>query len=130
MMDENENNYITHAIHTTTESLGDFQGGMQFQLDEGSGNQERTVLSIKDMTATELGKVSFNDSFETALDSVKTLSISDMLSGGWASLGEDPAKALEIIDQAIEDVSELRSNIGAFQANMLETNANSLSCCY
>ena len=50
-----------------------------------------------------------------------------MLSGGWASLGQDPVKALEIIDQAIEDVSGLRANIGAFQANMLETNANSLN---
>ena len=127
MMDEDEENYITHAIHTTTETLGDWEGGMQFQLGEGSGDQERTVLSLKDMTATQLGKVSFTDEFETALDSEKTLSINDMLSGGWASLGEDPLKALEIIDQAIEDVSELRSNIGAFQANMLETNANSLT---
>ena len=50
-----------------------------------------------------------------------------MLSGGLASLGTDPVKSLEIIDQAITDVSELRANIGAFQANMLETNASSLN---
>ena len=79
------------------------------------------------MTATELGKVSFNDEFETDLRSEKTLSINDMLSGGWASLSQDPVKALEIIDQAIEDVSELRANIGAFQANMLDANASSLN---
>ncbi len=127
MMYTTENNYVNHAIHTTTETLGDWEGGMQFQLGEGSGDQERTVLSIKDMTATSLGRVEFHDSFETPLESDKMLSINDMLSGGWASLAEDPVKALEIIDQAIEDVSELRANIGAFQANMLETNANSLS---
>ncbi len=127
MMYEDEGNYITHALHGTTETLGDWEGGMQFQLGEGSGDQERTVLSLKNMTATELGKVSFTDSFDTPLESEKTLSINDMLSGGWASLGEDPIKALEIIDQAIEDVSELRANIGAFQANMLESNASSLS---
>ena len=126
-MYNDENNYLTHAIHSTTETLGDWTGGMQFQLGEGAGDQERTVLSVKDMTATQLGKVEFVDEFETALDSEKTLSINDMLSGGWASLAKDPVKALEIIDQAIEDVSELRANIGAFQANMLETNANSLS---
>ena len=122
-----ENNYVNHALHSTTESLGGWQGGMQMQLGEGSGDQERTIFSIKNMTATELGKVDFHDSFGTDLKSDKTLSINDMLSGGWASLASDPVKALEVIDQAIEDVSELRANIGAFQANMLETNANSLS---
>ena len=127
MLYENEGNYLTHALHNTTETLGDWEGGMQFQLGEGAGDQERTVLSLKNMTATELGKVSFLDSFETDLESEKMLSINDMLSGGWASLGQDPVKALEIIDQAIEDVSGLRANIGAFQANMLETNANSLN---
>ncbi len=126
-MYNDEDNYVTHAIHSTTETLGDFEGGMQFQLGEGSGDQERTVLSIKDMTATQLGKVKFTGSFETDLESEKYLSINDMLSGGWASLAADPVKSLEIIDQAIEDVSELRANIGAFQANMLETNANSLT---
>ena len=126
MYDDKEN-YVTHALHGTTETLGDFEGGMQFQLGEGSGDQERTVLSVKDMTATQLGKTKFTGSFETALESEKYLSINDMLSGGWASLAADPVKSLEIIDQAIEDVSELRANIGAFQANMLETNANSLT---
>ncbi len=126
-MYDDEQNYAVHALHSTTETLGDWEGGMQFQLGEGAGDQERTVLSIKNMTATELGRVSFNDSFETDIKSEKTLSINDMLSGGWASLSKDPVKALEIIDQAIEDVSELRANIGAFQSNMLETNANSLS---
>ncbi len=126
-MYNDEDNYVTHALHSTTETLGDWEGGMQFQLGEGAGDQERTVLSLKDMTATELGKVKFTGSFETPLESEKTLSINDMLSGGWASLAEDPVRALEIIDQAIEDVSELRANIGAFQANQLETNAASLS---
>ncbi len=126
-MYDDDNNYVTHALHGTTETLGDWEGGMQFQLGEGSGDQERTILSIKDMTATQLGKTKFTGSFETDLESEKYLSINDMLSGGWASLAEDPVKSLEIIDQAIEDVSELRANIGAFQANMLETNANSLS---
>ncbi len=120
-------NYINHAIKSTTESLGDWAGGMQFQLGEGAGDQERTVLSLKDVTATELGKTSITDKFGGNIDTTKTLSINDLLSGGLASLGEDPVKALEIIDQAIDDVSNLRADIGAFQSNMLETNVSSLS---
>ncbi len=126
-MADSEDNYINHAIKSTTETLGDWSGGMQFQLGEGSGDQERTVFSLKDVTATELGKTLFTDKFGGNTDTEKFLSINDMLSGGLASLAEDPVKALEIIDQAIDDVSSLRADIGAFQSNMLETNASSLN---
>ncbi len=127
MIDKDEGNAITHALHSTTEVLSDFRGGMQFQLGEGSGDQERTIFSVSSATATELGRVKFHDEFDGNMKSDKYLSLNDMLSGGWASLSTDAVKALEIIDQAIEDVSNLRSQIGAFQSNMLETNANSLN---
>ena len=128
-MYNSNNNFVNHALKSTTETLGDWTGGMQFQLGEGSGDQERTVFSIQDMTAVQLGKVRFTDSFTegSSVKSEKYLTVTDMLAGGLASLSEDPIKAMEIIDQAISDVSDLRADIGAFQANMLETNANSLS---
>ena len=126
-MANSTDNYINHAIKSTTETLGDWTGGMQFQLGEGAGDQERTVFSLKDVTATELGKKLFTDRFGGNTDTQKYLSINDLLSGGLASLGEDPVKALEIIDQAIEDVANLRADVGAFQANMLDTNASSLN---
>lgn len=126
-MYSDNDNYVTHALHSTTETLSDFSGGMQFQLGEGAGDQERTVFSIRSATATDLGKVKFNDVFEGNLKTDKYLSLNDMLSGGWAALGNDPVKALSIIDKAIGDVSNLRAQIGAFQSNMLSTNANSLN---
>ena len=49
-----------------------------------------------------------------------------MLGGGFASLDVDPVKALQIIEQAIDDVAGLRARLGAFQANTLQTNANNL----
>ena len=124
-----DNNFVNHALKSTTETLGDWTGGMQFQLGEGAGDQERTVFSIQDMTAVQLGKVRFSDTFTegSSVKSEKYLTVTDMLAGGMASLSEDPIKAMAIIDQAITDVSGLRADIGAFQANMLETNANSLS---
>ncbi len=126
-MADSTDNYVNHAIKSTTETLGDWEGGMQFQLGEGAGDQERTVFSLQDVTATELGRTQFSDTFGGNIDTEKYLSINDMLSGGLASLGADPVKALEIIDTAINDVSNLRADIGAFQANMLETNASSLN---
>ncbi len=124
-----EDNFVNHALKSTTETLGDWTGGMQFQLGEGAGDQERTVFSLQDMTAVQLGKVLFTDAFTegSAVMSERYLTVTDMLAGGLASLAEDPIKAMAIVDQAISDVSDLRADIGAFQANMLETNANSLS---
>ena len=126
-MADSTDNYVNHAIKTTSESLGDWSGGMQFQLGEGASDQDRTVFSIQDVTATELGKTQFTDTFGGNTDTDKFLSINDLLSGSLASLGQDPVKALAIIDQAIEDVSNLRADIGAFQSNMLDTNASSLN---
>lgn len=124
----NSTNDAIHALHSTSEVLGDWKGGMQFQLGEGSGDQERTVFSVKSMTATDMGRVDFTDIYgEDTFATTKTLSINDMLSGGLASLAVDPIKSLQIIDKAIGDVSGLRAQIGAFQANMLQTNANSLN---
>ncbi len=124
-----DDNFVNHALKSTTETLGDWTGGMQFQLGEGSGDQERTVFSIQDMTAVQLGKTQFRAAFTegSSVKSEKYLTVTDMLAGGLASLSQDPIKAMAIIDQAIADVSDLRADIGAFQANMLETNANSLS---
>ncbi len=124
-----DDNFVNHALKSTTETLGDWTGGMQFQLGEGAGDQERTVFSIQDMTAVQLGKVRFRDAFTegSSVESEKYLTVTDMLAGGLASLSESPIKAMAIIDQAISDVSDLRADIGAFQSNMLETNANSLS---
>ncbi|MFW5856670.1 MAG: flagellin, partial [Planctomycetota bacterium] len=91
------------------------------------GDQERTVYSIHSMAVANLGKLKFTDDFDgSGTETSKTLTLSDLLGGGYASLAVDPIKALSIIDQAIDDVSGLRARIGAFQANMLQTNANSL----
>lgn len=128
-INNDDNNYIVHALKSTTETLGDWTGGMQFQLGEGAGDQERTIFSLRNMTATNMGVTKFYDTFDSnsALKSEKYLSVNDLLSGGLASLGQDPVKALTIIDKAINDVSNLRAQIGAFQSNMLATNANSLN---
>lgn len=125
--DTDPTNLVVHSVHSVTDKLDNFTGGMQFQLGEGAGDQERTIYSLSNMTATELGKTTFNDFFGGNTKSDMTLSINDLLSGGAAALGTDPVKSLSIIDAAIRDVANTRASIGAFQANMLETNSNSLS---
>ncbi len=109
--------WCTNARHSTSETMSDFIGGMQYQLGEGSGDQERTVYAIPGMTAAEIGKVVVNG---------EQYCLQDVLAGGKASLQNDPITAMKVVMQAVNDVSELRARLGAFQKNMLQTNINSL----
>ena len=51
----------------------------------------------------------------------KLYTLQDVLSGGEASLANDPVKAMKILSQALEDVTSTRSRLGAFQKDMLQT---------
>ncbi len=98
-------------------SLNDIRGGMQLQLGETAGSQSRETVAIGNYSTGNLGRVEYNG---------ETYDLNDMFGGGAASLGNNPELALQIIDQAIADVASGRANIGAYQANTLDTNANNL----
>ncbi|MCL2001710.1 MAG: hypothetical protein FWG74_09765, partial [Planctomycetes bacterium] len=119
---------LNNACHATQELIQNFQGGMQLQLGEGSGDQERTVIGLKSMSTAQLGRIEVTKQFDPkkAVIETKTLSIQDVMGGQLASLSNDPIIAMKIIDKAIKDVSEARASIGAVQANMLQTNENNL----
>ena len=119
---------LNNATHVTNERVSNFQGGMQLQLGEGSGDQERTIVGIKSMSTAQLGRIEVTQQFDKskAVIETKTLSIQDVMGGQIASLSSDPTLSMKIIDKAISDVSETRAQIGAVQANMLQTNENNL----
>ncbi len=108
---------MTNATESRSAELANVQGGMQLQLGEGGGAQNRDNISLGNYNPANIGSVTRDG---------ETYSLNDLYGGGAASLARDPALALQIIDQAIADVSSGRANIGAYQANALETNANNL----
>ncbi len=110
--------FATNARHSTKEDLTNFIGGMQYQLGGGEGDQERTVYSIQSMASVNIGRTEIDGTVYT---------LQDVLAGGTASLQNDPIVALRVVTQAVNDVSELRARLGAFQKNMLQTNINSLN---
>ncbi len=119
---------LNNACHTTQETVGNFNGGMQLQLGEGSGDQERTVIGFKSMAVTNLGRIEVTQQFDKSKAIVETRSVSvqDIMGGQIASLSNDPSLAMKVIEKTISDVSELRAQIGAVQANMLQANENNL----
>ncbi len=120
---------LCNAGHTTSEEMGQFQSGMQLQLGESEGDQDRTVVSIQTMTMENLGRVVRSGYWEKGKQilSEREFTMKDIMSGHAGSLSTDPLLAMAVIEKSINDVTELRARLGAFQANLLQTNSNNLA---
>jgi flagellin len=85
-------------------------GQLQFQIGANAGQVAR--FSINNMRSDQLG---------TGVVAGKNLADIDVTKTGGAE------EALKIIDAAIQQVSKLRGDMGAFQKNVLESNMRSLA---
>jgi flagellin len=85
-------------------------GQLQFQIGANAGQVAR--FSINNMRSDQLG---------TGVVAGKSLADIDVTKTGGAE------EALKIIDAAIQQVSKLRGDMGAFQKNVLESNMRSLA---
>jgi flagellin len=90
-------------------------GGARFQLGADVNSVQQVTLGIQSVAASNLGNSTVGF-------------LNDIVTGGDASLvSGQTEKASNIISAAIQQVAILRGQIGAFQANTLETNINSLN---
>lgn len=92
-------------------------GALEFSLGQDANSNEIRSLTISNMKVTEIGQVS----------TLAGSSLNAIRSGATFSLANDSANAVAIIDQAIDDVSIARADLGAFQQNALETTIANLS---
>jgi flagellin len=104
---------IDKAFSTGTENFAITGGGATFQLGAQVQTNQQVSIGISSVAASTLGN---------ATDGYLT----NVLQGGSADLATDPAKASQIIDDAINQVSVLRGRLGAFESNTLQTNVTSL----
>jgi flagellin len=101
----------TFGVGSTSFAITD--GGALFQLGPQVTTNQQVNIAIQSVAASNLGD-----------DEVGFLS--DIQTGGLAALRTDPAKASQIIEKAIRQVSLVRGRLGAFEKNTLQTNMNSL----
>ena len=85
---------------------------LTFQIGANAG--EVYKASIGNLRASQLGA------------SVAAGGLNNLKSGGAYDLDTDPQTAIQIIDQAIADVSAERAKLGAIQTNVLESNYRNL----
>lgn len=101
-----ENGNVTGASAVARTTAGD----VTFQIGANAG--QTAQISINNMRASQLG---------TGVVAGKSLADIDVTRAGGAE------EALRIIDAAIQQVSKLRGDLGAFQKNVLESNMRSLA---
>ena len=104
---------LDSAFGLGTERFTITGGGAVFQLGSQVQSNQQVSIGIGSVAASKLGD---------AADGYLT----DLVTGGLADLTTNPAKASNIIDAAINQVSEIRGRLGAFEQNTLQTNINSL----
>jgi flagellin len=91
------------------------QGSLQFQVGPNAGQTVR--ISLPNMAASQLGTGLVSNMFNN-------LSEIDVTTASGAS------DAISIIDKAIDQVTDKRGDIGAFQKNTLESYVNTLRIAY
>lgn len=100
------------AAGLTSANAVEVQDGATFHI--GANKDQTAAVSIDATTTADLGRVGSN-------------TLAALLTGGALTVtGGQAQSALEVIDAAINDVTSLRADLGAFQSNTLESTANNL----
>ncbi len=108
---------LVEADQSRRIALEDSSGGIQLQLGEGAQGSDRDNVSLPDASLYNLGRVTVDG---------EEYSLQDLFSGGSAALDRNPDIAQMVVNQAIDDVSSMRADIGAYQSNTLSATANNL----
>lgn len=87
--------------------------GLKFQLGAFADPNNQESIGIDNLSTFNIG--------------VQNGRLSSLKSGGANDIFSNVEQAVKIVDEAIIDVASTRGRLGAFQANTLETNINSLS---
>ena len=125
-------NQTGNSSSFTIQSRGAFfQIGQKAQLSYQAG------IALRNVSTTSLGTDMYlNPSFDTSLsgstanERLVVGTLADIQSGSKFDLAKNAATAVNIIDNAIADVSGLRARVGSFISNTLESNINSLSVAF
>ena len=116
----------TTAADATTYTFDVNNEGLVFQLNQSYSTADREQVGLKNVATSVLGS---NTRTQTGQGG-QTLTIggflSSLQSGETNDLDTDAANALRIVDEAIDEISDHRAYLGAFQSQTIDTNLNSL----
>ncbi len=101
--------------------------GTPIKLSDSDRRLAEFSRRITDLSTAGLGGTDITGAFgKDGLQETRNLTLGDMYSGGLASLERDPVSAMKIIEQAIKDISAMRSEIGSIQSMRLQAEEDNL----
>jgi flagellin len=110
------------------------KSGFTFQLHTGTSDYESVTIGLANMGGASLGMPETTlggTGAGTPYDAMPLGGyLSSLISGGANDLTTNPGNGLRIVDAALGDVSEQRSFLGALQADVLDSNMNSLDVAF
>ncbi len=121
-----EATFTLDANTSTDQQFTISASGLTFQLNTQAVATDRITLGLPDVSTSSLGIETHNLGSGAGATSVGGF-LSTLRAGGANDLSTDPGNALRVLDAAIADVNELRGYLGAFEANTIESNMNSLA---
>jgi flagellin len=102
-----------------TKTFGVTGGGATFSLGAQVNSQNQASIGIAAVDTANIGGVVSNGTL---------YSLSDLGSGKAAAVNTgNTSLAQQIVTQAVQDISNLRGRLGAFQSNVLDSTTNSLN---
>ena len=116
---------LAQSFGTTDNSASSFYitgGGALYQLGGQINTSQQTNLGIQSIAASSLGGTLINGTLQF-LSSLKTGGVNDLATSKGRN---DFSEASDILDNAIDETSDVRGRLGAFEKNTLETNVTSL----
>jgi flagellin len=110
----------TANTNGASKTFGVTGGGATFNIGANVNSANKASLSFGTLNTASIGKVLGSDG--------KIHSLADLGSGNAAAVNTgDTSLAQQIVTQAVQDVSNLRARLGAFQSNVLDSTTNSLN---
>jgi flagellin len=102
------------------------KSGLVFQLNTSDAISDRERIGIRSIDSSNLGTKTRTINGQAGQSVTIGGYLSSLLSGGSNDLDSDPENALRIIDSVIDQVTDSRSYLGAFQKMTIDTNTASL----
>ena len=102
------------------------KSGLNFQLNSTDAAADRERIGIRSMDPSLLGATTRTYKGQAGQNVTIYGYLTSLLSGGANDLDSNPANALKIVDKVIDQVTDTRSFLGAFQKMTIDSNKASV----
>lgn len=118
---------LAEGVATGDQTFTVANSGLVFQLNQSAGVNDREQVGLSSVHSSVLGEAARTINGTGGSSVTIGGFLSSLVSGGVNDLNTNSANALRVVDQAINEITDSRAYVGAFQAQTVDSNITSLS---